>query len=811
MRRKIKAKNPSEKQNYKFDFTKKSGYWVAMGTLAAYSITDGGPAILRAQQAGGSPGNPTPSEQTLPVVRFEIPAGALAEVLQAFERATGWKVTIPEAGMRTLASKGVSGVFPAPQALRQALEGTGLTSTMTGATTAALRFLEVRQTVDVTDRAPLASPRYTEPLRDIPQTISIIPKEVIEQQGATTLTDVLRNVPGMTIVAGEGGAPAGDNLTLRGNSARNDIFVDGVRDLSPQSRDPFNLEQVEVTKGPTSAVSGRGSAGGTINLISKGPSLNRILGGSFALGNADTRRGSLDVNTSLKSLGMGERTGFRLNTLWHDANVPGRDVVKNDRWGVAPSLAFGLGSATRTTLSYYKLRQDNISDYGIPWVTATHNALAAYRDQPAPVPRNTFYGFRDRDREVLNQDTATAKFEHDFNDSLQLRTQLRYGKAGRNSMATPPRMAGNDTTAINREMRSWVAKDRIWDNQTDVRIQTNTFGIRHSLVTGAAFTNEKNIRINRTAPNSPTTLLNPNPDDVYPGVITTSPFVGDITGNTQSIWAFDTARFGEHWEATGGVRWERFTVDGVNTTPLPVTQNVRMASIRAGLIYKPVQEASIYTSYGSSLSPSLEGLSYSTANTSIPPEKTYTTEAGVKWEPLGSRLLLAGALFRVAKDNARTPGLLPTDPPQVLAGRQVSQGLELSASGAITRQLRVLGAYTLIDARIRSSNNPLEVGKFFQNTPRNSASIWVTYTAKRYTVGLGPRFMGRRFGNNTNTRQVSSFQTVDAMASYRVNDHLDLRLNLSNLNNEYFFERLGGGHLIPGASRYVLVTTNFRF
>src|SRR6185503_4641656 len=147
-----------------------------------------------------------------------------------------------------------------------------------------------------------------------------------------SLTDVLRNVPGLSIAAGEGGTPAGDNLTLRGNSARNDIFVDGVRDLSPQSRDPFNLEQVEVTKGPTSAVSGRGSAGGTVNLISKSPSLGRILGGSFALGNADTRRTSLDLNTSLQSLGLGKLTGFRLNLLSHEANVPGRDVVKNGRW-----------------------------------------------------------------------------------------------------------------------------------------------------------------------------------------------------------------------------------------------------------------------------------------------------------------------------------------------------------------------------------------------------------------------------------------------------------------------------------------------
>jgi len=252
-------------------------------------------------------------------------------------------------------------------------------------------------------------------------------------------------------------------------------------------------------------------------------------------------------------------------------------------------------------------------------------------------------------------------------------------------------------------------------------------------------------------------------------------------------------------------------VSGVNTTPAPVAQDVRFASMRAGLIYKPTQTGSIYASYGTSVSPSLEGLSYNTSNTAIPPEETYTSEIGTKREVGGTRLLLSGALFQVKKDNARTPALLPTDPPQVLAGRQVSQGVELSASGAITRSLRVLGSYTLIDARIRSSNTAAEVGKKFQNTPRNAASVWITYTARKFTLGVGPRFMGKRYGNNTNTRYVDGYGTVDVMGSYAVHRHLDLRLNVSNLNDAYYFERLGGGHLIPGPSRYVMVTTNFRF
>lgn len=805
MRIKIKIK----KSKGKFQ---KPGRWLAMGTLAAYSTVGGGTLCLPAQQPQTGTGTKTPAQPVLLVIDFQIEPGLLEDVVAKFESASEWKVEIPDDKMRTLKSSGVSGKLPPSQALRQMLSGTQLTYKLIGPGRARLELGAVSTTVEVNETATVLSPRYTEPLRDIPQTITVIPKAIIEQQAATSLTDVLRNVPGLTISAGEGGTPSGDNLTLRGNSARNDIFVDGVRDLNPQSRDPFNMEQVEVTKGPTSAVSGRGSGGGTINLISKSPSISRMLGGSFAVGNAGSRRGTLDLNTSLKRLGLGERTAFRLNLLGHDAGVPGRDVVNNSRLGLAPSLAFGLGTPTRLTLSYYKLKQDNISDFGIPWVPVTNNALAAYRDQPAPVPRDTFYGFKDRDREVLNQDTGTIKFEHDFSDNLQLRNQMRYGQSGRNSVATPPRFTADvNSTAINREMRAWQAVDKILDNQTDLRATVKTFGIQHSLVTGAEFTNEKNTRIAMTAPNSPTTLLNPNPNDVYTGIVTTSPFIGRITANTQSAWLFDTAKFGQHWEATGGLRWERFDASGVTTVPAPANQTVNMANGRAALIYKPVQRGSIYTSFGTSTSPSLEGLSYSTSNTAIPPEKTMTEEVGTKWDFFRDRLLVTGALFRVAKDNARTPGLLPTDPPQVLSGRQVSQGLELSASGAITRSLRILGAYTLIDARIRTSNTPAEVGRYFQNTPRNSMNAWITYSYKRFMGGLGPRYIGKRFGNNINTRKVDGYGVLDMMVSYRASRFLDLRLNLSNLSDTYYFERLGGGHVVPGPSRYVLFTTNFHF
>jgi catecholate siderophore receptor len=805
---KIKIKRKKDKKERQSSNGPK--YWIAMGTLAAYTTFSTRTSALAApQKTRGTSKRGDTQAQSLSVRHFDIPAGPLDAAARVFERLADVRVVFASDDIGNIASPGVSGLYTVDQALQKLLAATSVSYRFTAGETVVFELRGPDSSVDVTERAPLSSPKYTEPLRDIPQTITVISKSMMDEQGATTLRDVLRNVPGLTMTAGEGGTAAGDNLTLRGFSARNDIFVDSVRDISPQSRDPFNLEQVEVVKGPGSAFTGRGSTGGSINLVSKWPTLNRMFGGTLNFGTDGTKRVSTDVNVPLPF--FGEHAAFRLNLLAHDSGVAGRDVVNNQRWGAAPSLAFGLGTPTRLTLGYFKLKQDNISDYGIPWVPATNNVLREYRDKPAPVPRETFYGFRSRDYERMGADMATVRFEHDFSDALQVRNQLRYGRSTRDSNATPPRFASNDSTVINRELRAWTTEDGIWDNQSDLRANFATGPIKHALIAGVAFTNENNIRRTRTAPNSPTTLLNPNPDDIYAGVITTSPLVGDITGNTQALYAFDTVKFGEKFEVNGGMRWERFDVEGVTTALAPVARVDKMNSLRGAVIFKPKQSGSVYASYGTSLNPSLEGLSYNTANTAIEPEKTYTTEVGTKWDLIGARLSVNGALFRVEKTNARTPGLLPDDPPQVLQGRQRVSGVELGASGSFSRSWKIFGAYTLLDSEIEESNTPAEVGKRIQNAPRNSFNVWSTYQFKKLTVGGGPRFVGRRFGNNINTRQVASYWTLDALAAYPITSKLDLRLNLYNANDAYYFDRLGGGHLVPGAGRSVMLSTNFRF
>lgn len=790
-------------------------YWIALGAMGALTCTGfGGGLATPAAARGNRPGWLAVYLQgQAPPRRFDIAPGPLETVVKTFSDVTRWRVIMSNDSMLGLASQGVSGVYTVEEALKQLLAGTGVTYRLIDAETVTLEVSGPLASVEVKGGASsVLSPKYTEPLRDIPQTITVIPKAVIEEQGATTLRDVLRNVPGLTITAGEGGAPAGDNLTLRGFSARNDVFIDGVRDLSPQARDPFNLEQVEITKGPGSAYTGRGSTGGTINLISKSPGLDSSYGFTLNVGTDRTRRVTADVNLPLERLGLGERTAFRINLLAHESGVAGRDVVENKRVGIAPSLSFGLGTDTRLTLSYFKLSQDNISDYGIPWVPVTNNALAAYRDKPAPVDRDTFYGLKSRDFEKLNSDLATVKLERDFGDNMTLRNQLRYGRSTRDSIATPPRFASDNSTAINREMRSWLTEDEIWDNQTDLRVRFSTGGVENSVVAGLALSRENNRRKTRTAPNMLTTLRDPNPDDTFTGAITLGPIEGDITGNSIAAYAFDTVKFGQKFEVSGGLRWDYFDVEGINTTGVEVARLDRMLSWRAGAVYKPLRQGSIYAAYGTSLSPSLEGLSYGTANTSIEPEKTYTFEAGSKWDLFKERLSLSVAGFRVNKTNARTPGLLPDEPLQVLQGEQRVNGAELSVTGYITREWSLFAAYTYLDTEIVKSNIPAEVGRELLNTPKNSLSLWTSFQLpSKLNVGGGARFVDDRFGNNINTRRVGSYWTIDAMAMYPLTSKIDLRLNLYNLNDAYYFDRLGGGHLIPGPARSANVSLGFRF
>jgi len=816
---KIKAKRAKNKGRQRRSGKSGPRYWIlamgTMGAIVAFTVNNSHRMFVAyARQSDGEIRIERIASHEFKTIDFNIPAGSLQDVIAAFQKKTGIIVNVDNDRILALSSPGVIGNLTIERALRRMLEGTGVSFAFKGPKNVLLNLQAEAASVEVRDinAKVIASPKYTESLRDTPQTISVISKEVIEQQGATTLRDVLNNVPGITLTAGEGGAPAGDNLTIRGFSARNDIYIDGVRDLGAQSRDPFNLEQVEVVKGPSSTFTGRGSTGGTINLVSKLPNLRRSFSGSLTGGTDETKRVTTDIN-----LPVNETVAVRLNLMGHDSNFPGREAVQHRRWGAAPSIIFGLGTRTRYFGSYFYIEQDNTSDYGIPWVPATNNVLAEFRDRPAPVPRSTFYGFIARDKERVRSDMVTGRFEHDFDEDLTVRNQFRYGYSRRDSIATPPRFANNNSTAINREFRSFKVNDNIWDNQTDVTAKFKTGSIEHSVVFGGSLSYERSHRIVRTAPNSLTTLFNSDPTDVYTGAITINPLEGDVTGKSIAAYFFDTIKLSRQWEIVGGLRWDRFDVDGVNVVTAnnvsslaPQNRVDKFFSGRAALIFKPVENGIIYASFGTSANPSLEGLLYTPADVRTDPEKARTFELGTKWDFFDNRLLLTGAAFRVEKTDARTANLVQGEP-ATLDGDQRVQGIEFSATGNITRDWQIFSGYTFLDSEIMNSNIFSEIGRELINTPRNSFNLWTTYRYEKFFFGGGPRYFGKRFGNNINTRFVDSYVVVDALVSYQLTMNVNLRLNVNNLTDTYYIDRVGGGHIIPGAGRVLLLSSSFSF
>jgi catecholate siderophore receptor len=658
-----------------------------------------------------------------------------------------------------------------------------------------------------------ASSKYTTDLRDLPATLTAIPQSVMQAQGATTLRDVLRNTPGITFQAGEGGGglPGDQNFTLRGFSARNALFIDGMRDPGSYARDPFNLEQVEVAKGPAAVVAGRSATAGAVNQVTKVPFERTLRELTLAGGNDDFRRVTADVNQPL-----GESAAGRLNLMVHDAGVPGRDVVENTRWGVAPSIAFGLGGDTRFTLAYLYMEQDNVPDYGLPWNTPAGPNLGI------GLNRNNFYGLEDYDFEDIETEAATASLEHDFGERVAIESTLRYFDNFRDSAITAPRPP-------NRQLQRRTMGNELYASQTNLKLSLDAGGMHHTAVVGVEISREDTTSQNSAqATNQPPILDVNNPD---PGQLPLGPMPAN-TGNpsearvdTIAFYAFDTLELSKQWQITGGLRYDDYDVDYALTT-LATGAVTELAtsdgdlSWQTGLVYKPRENGSIYLAYGTSFDPSFDagntGVALVASGTavndpSLDPEESRNYELGTKWDLVDGRLGLTAAIFRTEKTNARTRDAA-TNEPVVLAGEQRVDGFEVSLAGSITDRWAVFGGYVYMDSEIVASRTAGESGSALVLTPESTFNLWTTFTPMQsLQLGVGTQFVDNAFRNATNTTTVPSYWLVDAMAEYAVTQRVTLQLNASNLADEKYVDRVGGGHFIPGPGRLVSLTARLTF
>jgi catecholate siderophore receptor len=721
------------------------------------------------------------------------------------------------------------------------------------------------------ERIAPESPKFVAPLLDTPQTITVVDAKVIAEQNLLNLRDVLATLPGITFGAGEGGGGYGDSINLRGFNANNDISVDGVRDSAQYSRtDPFNLEQIEVMNGASSVYGGSGAVGGNINLVTKRPfSEDRtlIVGGA---GTDEYGRVTIDANKTL-----GDDVAVRLNAMAHGNDVPGRDVESYERWGVAPSITFGLGSATRATLLYVHQEDDNIPQYGVPY------ALGAFNNGALPgIDSSTYFGYSNVDKQQITVDSATIIVEHDFNDDLRLRNLTRWQQVGQLAIVDPPQ----GTWCVAPGINPWTGVacaapgtylpsgprgatrdtvNEILINQTDLTAEFKTGAAAHTLVVGVVFSDETYHLDNGNSLRNPLGALpNPvlpvmniaDPDNVYDGPVN---FIrasyNDNEVQNKAVYAFDSIELGEHWEINAGLRFEQNEGLGqaatvaapypappaqpVVTLAAPTSNSEELFSYRAGLVYKPAANASLYIAYGNSATPSQSSVNGActltsatgTANCNVDPEEAVNYEIGGKWDALGGRMALTAAIFRNERTNFRVASGDPTVPQQQLDGQAVVNGLALGASGLINDHWSMFANYTYLDSEIVQNISDIAVGGGaldFQAgdplpvTPKHSASFWTTYeTPIGLSFGYGATYQGElTFNRASATAQLyytEPYWVHRMMASYKLTERVTLQLNINNLFDEEYFERIrnnaGNGWATPGAARLAVLSAQYQF
>lgn len=687
------------------------------------------------------------------------------------------------------------------------------------------------------------SPKYTQPLLNTAKTIAVIPQSVMLDRNVDSLRGALRNVSGITLAAGEGGTPTGDQMSIRGFSANSTIMIDGVRDIAGYTRDTFNIEAVEVAKGPSSAMYGRGATGGSINLQNKTAKLENFNDLSLRLGNTNDYRAQLDSNTQID-----QTSALRINLLTDDGEVAERAEVENSTMAVALSFTTGIGTDSRFGLYADYQSQDNLPDYGLPWVSNTNTdpvpALASSEGGAPPVPFSNFYGNLQRDFEEITAQSITAKYELDLNQSTTIRSLARVGSVERQSIVTAPRFFNlAETTDVRMsDEKTRDTNDSLAVLQLDILGKYRTGSVRHDLIVGAEFAREKFERwnyvdiIDDNLDSTPVLndLYNPNPNLAFTGQYARGDKSDNATGDTIAIYAFDTLTLNPHWQLSLGLRYDEFTteyfydLDGNDPSAMLEAKD-QVLSWNVGAVYKPNDRGSIYFGAGNSFNPSAEDLTVASSNSGnqneLAPEDTLSYELGTKWELLEGRLFTSAALFRTEKTNALTDDPLYTssdDPAEdrsrydTLNGEQRVDGLEISAAGQITEKLNISAAYTLQHSEVINAegDDTRQIGYELPRTPEHSMSLWGRYDVnEQLAVGLGAQYMGKRFNSSDpeSREQADDYLIFDMMVSYQINRQWQLQLNGTNLTNEAFVDQVGGGHFIPGDGRHLTLTTRYSF
>jgi catecholate siderophore receptor len=698
--------------------------------------------------------------------------------------------------------------------------------------------------------------RLQTPLLDTPQTVNVVPQQVIKDQRVSTMEEALRNVVGITFSAGEGGQQ-GDSPIIRGFAARGDIFRDGFRDPGWYTRDLFSIDRVEVYKGPSAFAFGRGSTGGAINNASKLPTGNTFVEGTVSGTTGPGVRADLDTGGK-----VGNVSG-RIAATAQNIDTPTRDNVYTKRWGVAPSASLQLDEATKATLSYVYQGEEGSQDYGQPYLpqpaySSSTGALTnpGYNGNgsavtPVPVSRKLWYGIENgpfRDLTTTETHIVTALIERQLGDRFKVTNGTRFISNVRDSTVTAPRALGNaantvfasgtsggiasagypvDLMTIGRERRNRVTDASYLVNQTDLTGKFETGMLRHTFATGVELSRETRDQTrvdlcSQTAAACRTSLINPGLNTVATDRYdVTAP--NHTTSDNVALYISDQIKITRFFELLISLRNDRFSTNYVDEAATGANRELsrtdNMFSQRYGIVFHPVSNASIYFAYGNSYNPSAElGTLSSSANNSasvtLAPEKNISYELGAKYDAMGGKVTLSGAVFRIEKTNLR----IPNDPSAptaqqflVLDGLARVEGIELGLSGRLTDAWQITAGYSYLKSEIAETTNLAELGRRLPNTPEHNFTLWSTYDlTSRFTVGGGAVYQSMAYVNTTNTAYVPEYWRFDAMASFKVDKYSTIQLNIYNLADEHYYAQYYGGHAVPASGRWAMLSWRVR-
>ena len=672
-------------------------------------------------------------------------------------------------------------------------------------------------------------------LHDVPQSVTVLSKALLQSQGAASLADALRNVPGVTLGGAEGGQ-IGNNINLNGFTARTDIYLDGFRDRGQYYRDTFALDSVEVLMGPSSMLFGRGSTGGVINQVTKQAQLKPVTEVDASVTTNGMVRTTADVGRAIDAT-----SAFRVAGMAQSGRPTTRDEMKNTDYGLAPSLKLGIGTPTEITLSALLQNNHDMPDYGV-----SPYGFAPAKLQPVDVPRNTFFGYKN-DRTNQAVATFSALVSHHFGDDVTLRNEIQSNhvhvdarETASQSVGIPgtgagftsgfrPAVATDPFDSLYAKLQSHdrVITDHSVFDQLDLSVRLDTGPVHHDVITGGEIGHDtySNQALTRTGTCQGITMAvgyvgcelvtAPVHVDSPAGLPEVKGNLTSSQANSTGAYFNDTLSFGSQFKLVGGIRRDWFDAQIANTitsatTPKNVAQNVANTSYRAGGIWQPTLAQSYYVSYSTSFNPSLEQLTNTTgATTPLPPESNKAWEAGGKVDVLTGKLSVNGAVFQITQDNARSADASGN---YTATGTIRVRGARVGGSGLLAHGWKVFAGYAYLDAKIIDGVGVGTTGMVPANTPRNSATLWTTYElVPHWDLGGGAVYQSRRFAANTDVTQVGGYARWDGTIDYHQPKY-DVRLNFFNLFDRKYYDALipsDGGRAVPGTGRSAMLSFSY--